>query len=318
MFPSEWASRGYDTCRPDGDSTNPPCPVCGVSVPSRVGFGGGLDMDVAADAGFRKSPGWLVVLALLLAVQGWLTLRLFGPGVPLERMTNDEPVLNGRHPLHSYHGLLGNRSWHERGTITCYDPAFQAGYLKTPVFDAGSRPAELFFLFGGPAAGSYKIGLAICCLLVPGAFALAARGVGLGPGASCLAAAIGLTLWWSPACRALLDAGDIDLLVGGMCVPVYFAWLSRYGRTPGPTEWLVLTSSAAVGWYMQPLLMVGVVPVVILYQLWVLRTVRLAWHLGLFSANVLALGVNGFWLVEWGTHIWMYVPYGGEECPHAL
>jgi len=275
-------------------------------------------MDVAADAGFRKSPGWLVVLALLLAVQGWLTLRLFGPGLPVERMTNDEPVLNGRHPLHSYHGLLGNRSWHERRTITCYDPAFQAGYLKTPVFDAGSRPAELFFLIGGPAPGSYKIGLAICCLLVPWAFALAARGVGLGPGASCVAAGIGLILWWSPACHALLDGGDIDVLVGGMCVPVYLAWLARYSRMPGPTEWLVLTGSAAVGWYMQPLLMLGVVPVVILYQFWVLRTVRLAWHLGLFSANVFALGVNGFWLWEWGTHIWMYVPYGGEECPQRL
>lgn len=275
-------------------------------------------MDVAADASFRKSPGWLVVLALLLAAQGWLTLRLFGPGLPIERMTNDEPVLNGRHPLHSYHGLLGNRSWHERQTITCYDPAFQAGYLKTPVFDAGSRPAELFFLIGGPGAGSYKIGLAVCCLLAPWAFALAARGVGLGPGASCLAAMIGLTLWWSPASHALLEAGDIDLLVGGLCVPVYLAWLARYGRTPGPVEWLVLAGSAAIGWYMQPLLMLGLVPVAIIYQLWVSRTVRVAWHFGLFFANVIALAVNAFWLWDWGTHVWMYVPYGGEECPHAV
>jgi hypothetical protein len=30
-------------------------------------------MDVAADAGFRRSPFWLLVLAGLVAGQGWLT-----------------------------------------------------------------------------------------------------------------------------------------------------------------------------------------------------------------------------------------------------
>jgi len=275
-------------------------------------------MEVTADASFRRSPGWLLVLALLLAAQGWLTLQLFGSGLSLERLTNDEPVLDGKHPLHFYHGLLGNRNWHERRTTTCYDPAFQAGYLKTPVFDAGSRPAELFFLLGGPAAGSYKVGLALCCLLAPLAFALAGRGVGLGPAGSCLAGLIGGTLWWSPACRGLLEAGDLDLLVGGMCVPVYLTWLARFGRTPGPIEWLVLTASAALGWYMQPLLMLGVAPVAILYQLWVFRSVRFAWHLALLTANVLALGVNALWLWEWATHLWMYVPYGGEDAPSTI
>src|SRR5262245_41363952 len=152
---------------------------------------GGEDMDESADVGFRRSPGWLVVLAMLVCAQGWLTLRLFGPGIPADRITNDDPVLDGRHPLHSYHGLLGSRVWHARATTTCYDPAFQAGYLKTPIFDSGSRPAELFYLIGGPGAGSYKLGLAVCCLLAPIAFALAARGIGLGAGHACLGALVG-------------------------------------------------------------------------------------------------------------------------------
>ena len=143
-------------------------------------------MDVAADIGLRRSPGWLFVLALLVVAQGWLTFHLFGPGLPIDRITSDDLVMDGRHPLHFYHGRLGNRTWHERQATTCYDPAFQAGYLKTPIFDAGSRPAELFFLIGGPSARSYKIGLLVCCLLAPLAFALAARGVGLGPGGACL------------------------------------------------------------------------------------------------------------------------------------
>src|SRR4051812_6329570 len=275
-------------------------------------------MDVAADVGFRRSPGWVFVLLLLVAAQGWLTLHLFGPGLPIDRITNDEPILDGRHPLHAYHGLLGYRSWHARQATTCYDPAFHAGYLKTPIFDAGSRPAELFYLLGGPSAGSYKGGLAICCLLAPLAFAVAARGAGLGAGGACLAAVIGGTLWWSPSCRDLLEAGDLDLLVGGMCAPVYLSWLSRFGRTPGPLEWLVLTGTAAVGWYMHPLVMGAAVVLSLLYHLWAFRGERFAWHLGLLTANLIGLGANGFWLWDWGAHLWMYVPYGGEDAPASL
>lgn len=277
-----------------------------------------MDRDADADVGFRRSPGWVFVLLMLIAAQGWLTLRLFGPGLPLDRLTSDEPVLDGRHPLHAYHGLLGYRSWHARQATTCYDPAFQAGYLKTPIFDAGSRPAELFYLVGGPTAGSYKVGLAVCCLLAPLAFALAGRGAGLGAGGSCLAGVIGGTLWWSPPCRALLEAGDLDLLVGGMCAPVYLAWLARFGRTPGPVEWLVLAGSSAVGWYMHPLVMVGAVTLSLLYHLWAFRAVRFAWHLGLLSANVAGLAANGSWLWDWGAHLWMYVPYGGADAPASL
>lgn len=275
-------------------------------------------MDVSADVGFRRSPGWVFILLMLVAAQGWLTLRLFGPGLPIDRLTNDDPVLDGRHPLHGYHGLLGYRSWHARKATTCYDPAFQAGYLKTPIFDAGSRPAELFYLVGGPSAGSYKVGLAVCCLLAPLAFAVAGRGAGLGAGGACLAGVIGGTLWWSPPCRALLEAGDLDLLVGGMCAPVYLSWLARFGHTPGPLEWLVLAGSSAVGWYMHPLIMLGAVALSLLYHLWAFRGERIAWHLGLLTANLVGLAANGFWLWDWGAHLWMYVPYGGAEAPASL
>lgn len=274
-------------------------------------------MDVAADAGFRRSPFWLLILAGLVAGQGWVTLRLFGPDRPLDRLLNDDPVLDGHHPLHAYHGLLGNRVWHERGATSCYDPAFQAGYLKTPIFDAGSRPAELFYLIGGPAPSSYKVGLAICCLLAPLAFALAGRGVGLGPAGSCLAGLVGGALWWSAPCRSLLEAGDLDVLVGGMCVPVYLAWLARYGRNPGPAAWAVLAASAGVGWYMNPLVMAAGASLALVYHLWTARGAGLAWHLGLLSANAVGLAVNSFWLGDWATHVWMFVPYGGGDTPHV-
>src|SRR5713226_5171478 len=99
----------------------------------------------------------------LLAWQGWMTLSLFGTENPWTGLLDERPIISGRHPLHLYHGYLGARAFRERGTLCCYDPAFQAGYPKTPVFDSGSRPAELFLTLAGseyrPAA--YKIGLAV-------------------------------------------------------------------------------------------------------------------------------------------------------------
>src|SRR5947209_5441045 len=122
-----------------------------------------------APSGSVSGRVWQVVLLGLVAWQGWITLSLFGPDRPWDNLLDDRPILSGRHPLHLYHGYLGARSLYDRGTLCCFDPSFQAGYPKTPVFDSGSRPAELFLSLTGatyrPAA--YKVGLALCCLLVP-------------------------------------------------------------------------------------------------------------------------------------------------------
>src|SRR5438132_8153452 len=137
----------------------------------------------------EESRIWYLVGLGLLAWQGWMTLTLFGPDHPWERLLDDQPVISGRHALHLYHGMLGAESLRQRGRLSCYDPAFQAGYPKTPIFDSGSRPAELFLTVGHvfaairgrdrpsqpernetmalKGAAAYKIGLAICCWLVP-------------------------------------------------------------------------------------------------------------------------------------------------------
>ncbi|HEX5269450.1 MAG TPA: hypothetical protein VFW33_03135, partial [Gemmataceae bacterium] len=159
-------------------------------------------------AEFGNSRLWLIPLLALFAWHGWLTLSLFGPD-PVRGLLGDEPVVSGLHPLHLYHGYLGARSLYERGGLCCYDPAFQAGYPKTPVFDGGSRPAELFLILGGgtyrPAA--YKVGLAACCLLVPLLLTAAARGAGLSRSAALLATALGLLVWWGGPARDAVEAG---------------------------------------------------------------------------------------------------------------
>src|SRR5262245_36082199 len=117
--------------------------------------------DGSARRGVGNHPLWYLLLAGLVVWQGWMTLSLFGDDHPWERLLDDQPIVSGRHPLHLYHGALGAQSLLNHGTLCSYDPSFQAGYPKTPVFDSGSRPAELFLLLGGgtyqPAA--YKVGL---------------------------------------------------------------------------------------------------------------------------------------------------------------
>src|SRR5947209_11378958 len=148
-------------------------PVSGNREPS---------IDVAAPPKSKDSLIWYLVAAGLIVWQGWMTLTLFGPDHPWQRLCDDQPVISGRHALHFYHGLLGAESLRQRGRLSCYDPAFQAGYPKTPIFDSGSRPAELFLTVAEvvrlrtkshdgagatpnffPAAAAYKIGLAFCC-----------------------------------------------------------------------------------------------------------------------------------------------------------
>src|SRR5438874_68720 len=99
---------------------------------------------------------WSLALLALVAWHGWKTLHLF----------DDQPVLSGKHPLHLYHGYLGSRAFRATHRLMCYDPAFQSGYPKTPVFDSGSRPAELCLtVAGGYDPAAYKIGLAVACVL---------------------------------------------------------------------------------------------------------------------------------------------------------
>jgi hypothetical protein len=240
-----------------------------------------------------------------------MVLGLFDAGRDWHRIFDNEPVISGRHSLHVYHGYLGARTFLARGSLCCYDPAFQAGYPKTPVFDAGSRPAELFLTLNGanyhPAA--YKIGLAICCCLVPMLIVCAAWCVGLGPGAGCLAGALAILVCWSDPCRALLMAGDLDLMLAGLAALVHVAFLVSFDRRPGLINWLGILISGAVGWFAHPLLFgVLAVPLLLIYYLTTGVRHGLLWHgmfLGALAGGVLA---NCFWLADWFNYWWVLNP----------
>ncbi|MGL4423496.1 MAG: hypothetical protein ACRCZF_22760, partial [Gemmataceae bacterium] len=223
--------------------------------------------DGSCARGFRDQPIWLIALGLVLLGQGLMAWPVFGGSAGL---TDDVPVLSGRHPLHLYHGSLGAATFMSRSATACFDPAFQAGYPKTPVFDGGCRPAEFFLCLlaqGKFDPAAYKCGLFFCCLLAPVAFAVAARGAGICRAGAIVAAVLGCGVWWSPPARLRFDAGEIDLLLAGLSVVVFIGWLARYHWEPGITSWCVLTVVSIVGWYAHPVVWLGLLPLFLVYYI---------------------------------------------------
>jgi len=298
---------------------NPPpvqdgCSPCPSLVPRLSSPAMERPARTSADGGARPCPwnhrAWLLVLLAVAAWQSWMTLTLFGPDHPLQRLLDDEPIVSGRHPLHLYHGYLGSLALSARGTPCCYDPNFQAGYPKTPVFDSGSRPAEWFLLLAGvqyrPAA--YKIGLACCCVVVPFLLFLAARGAGLNRAPSCLATLLGLMVWWGVPARAALEGGDLDLLVGAAAAAAQAGMLLQFHRSPGARAWLALVVVSLLGWFTFPALFALLLPLGLIYYLSIGARHRILWHLSLLAGVAVAVAANLFWLVDWLNYWWIRAP----------
>jgi hypothetical protein len=266
--------------------------------------------DGSARPGVGNHPLWYLLLAGLVVWQGWMTLSLFGYDHPWERLLDDQPIVSGRHPLHFYHGFLGAQSLLGHGTLCSYDPSFQAGYPKTPVFDSGSRPAELFLLLGGgtyrPAA--YKLGLAVCCALVPLLLAAAARLAGLPRAGASLAALLGLLVWWGHPCRQALEAGQFDLLLATLAALLQISLLIRYDREPGLLVWLGLVASGNLGWFAHPSFFALLLPLALVYYLSVGHRHALVWHLALLVGLSVAVAINSFWLMDWLSYWWIRSP----------
>jgi hypothetical protein len=268
------------------------------------------------------SAAWLLVLLLLVAGQGYLTLALFGPGDPTGPLLNLQPILTGRHPLHQYHGYLGARSLLARGCMSCYDPAFHAGYPKTPVFDSGSRPAEFLFalVHGDFLPAAYKIGLALFCTSVPLLFWFAARGMGLPRLPSILAAFLGIVLFWQPPCQALLRDGDIDLILAGLLVLAQAGGLIRFHEQPTFLVWLGVVLAGFLAWFAHPVLLAALLLPALVYYFQVGPRHRPSWHLCLVVGLLSAIAANAFWLSDWVGYWWLRVPLRleGPATPNSL
>ncbi len=66
-------------------------------------------MDDTPHVGFRDRPRWLLGVVVLLLAQTGLGLSLFDANRTWAAVADPRPILSGRHPLHQYHGTLGDR-----------------------------------------------------------------------------------------------------------------------------------------------------------------------------------------------------------------
>jgi hypothetical protein len=258
--------------------------------------------------GFRHRPGWFIVVLGLLGLQGLSTLKLFDPDCSGRSIRDDRPILSGWHPLHFYHAVLGANSWRDGGFGLCYDPAFQAGYPKTPVFDAGSRPGEMFLLLGGNTFTAYKAGLAVCCFIVPLVFVLAARWLECGPGTSCLAAAFAILWWWAGTTQRLLHQGDLDWLLAGLVLVLHATLTIRFHRSSSFGSWIGLTISATLGWFFHPIIWLGFGFLFVPFSIIVASAHTAVWSLALWLAWAIGIGLNSPWLIDWWRHCWIQMP----------
>jgi hypothetical protein len=256
---------------------------------------------------------WHLLFLALLAGQGWMTLGLFGADRPWDRLLDEQPILSGRHPLHLYHGYLGAQSFSRTNHFCAFDPQFDAGYPKTPIFDSGCRLAELVFALveSGYRPSLYKLMLAVACLLVPIFLFLGARAAGLRVASACLAATLGLLVWWGKTGRESLEAGNLDLLLGAAVSMAHTGLLLLYHRSPGVLAWLGMLLTACLGWLCNPLLMVLLLPFIVIYYLTTGPTHALSWHAGLLWALGGGLFLNFFWLVDWVSFWWIRAPFRG-------
>jgi hypothetical protein len=264
------------------------------------------DKEAASDRGYLVC---FLFFVLLVAWQAWMTLGLFG-SYPWPQLVDEEPIVSGTHPAHLYLGFLGAQAQLSSGSCCCYDPAFQAAYPRTPIFN-GSRLAEIFLLLGGgsyqPAA--YKIGLAVVSLLVPFFLFLAARTAGLSGAAGTLAAALGMLVWWGGPAQAAFKAGEVEPLLAALALLVHCGLLVRFHVAPGVGCWLGLLLSAALTWFAQPFLLPLCVPLLLVYYLSVgVKHRSLTWHLALLGSQVGGVAVNLFWLLDWLAFWWLRAP----------
>jgi hypothetical protein len=253
---------------------------------------------------------WLLPFAALVVWQAWMTLGLFSARAEPASLLDDRPLVSGRHPLHLYHGYLGAGTLLSRGSLSCFDPNFYAGYPKTPVFDAGSRPAELALTLTGGHwhPGAYKVAVAVICAGVPLFLWVGGRGLGLPRAAALLASGLGVLVWWGRPCREDLEAGDVDLLLAALLAVAQSGLLVRFHRTSGPGAYLGVVVTCFLGWFAHPLFMAILLPSFLLFYLGAGKRHRLAWHVALFGGLIGAVLANMFWLLDWVRYWWIRLP----------
>jgi 6-pyruvoyl-tetrahydropterin synthase related domain len=242
----------------------------------------------------RHVPSLLACLGVHLA----LTLYFAPPSVVL----SDSPISGGDYSTHAEQTVRvveGLRGW---GRPWVYDVQLHAGYPNGTVFDADNKAWELWSYalhrMGLPVGRAFNLFTWLVFMLLPLPLWAAARVLGLTPGASVLAVAMGtLLLFFDGLLHWLGYVGTLAFVFAAYLCPLSLAMFHRYllARDTRDVVWLTLL----LGWIhlVHPYAFFVLGPPMLL-SCFLLRATLTRAELGKLAAMGLAvIAMNAFWLV---------------------
>jgi hypothetical protein len=199
--------------------------------------------------------------------------------------------VSGHWARHLQQAELGAEALRRGRTGIVFDPSFQAGYPKSPWFDAESPAFEWFILCGGRhnSAEACKVSAAVVWWLVPMAAALAAWLLGLRWAGATLSQGLAAALCRSEIGRERFLAGDFTTILAGMLLLIWSSALVRLAEASNPGLWLLAVAALTGLIWLQPLLLFVVLPAGLAYHSHVGWRRSLPWQAWFFSAFAIAL-----------------------------
>lgn len=268
---------------------------------------------------WREASVWtqLALVLLLWGGHGVLTLRLFGPDLARAwtGLTDERPVVAGRHALHYRLGIQGAEQWRARGDVVGYDPTLSGGIPLTPWFDSGARPAEVFAFVGGTSPAAYKLGVAVSWLGFPLLAWFGAACLGWAWSARNAALALMLVLCWSPWGLERFRDGDLALLHSTGCLILAVTLLPRFQEVPSWSNWLGLVLFMSLTLFWLPFMGLCLLPAVFLYYFCAGSHRPWRWHLALGAAVLGALVVIWPWLAAFKEYWWLLTERSTSPVP---
>jgi len=264
------------------------------------------ERSLTSDPARVRSPAarWLTGTSLLALFVGhvWLTLQLFGPIDLWQNLTNNEPIISGRH------GSILLYSGPDVGQL--YDASSYAGYPRSSVGPCELSVADRFLRLTGRRIDpiTYKLGLVIIWSSLPLVLWLSASALRLPALARLVTVAGGVLVIWSGPFHRMIADGSPGLAVAVAAVTGGLALLDRWRKWPCPLTWCGLVACFAAGWSAHAPVWGAFAGLSLGWWAAAGRGQSWVWHFGLLMANASAfiLGYASWadWLHDW----WLRLP----------
>ena len=268
---------------------------------------------------FNAEKSWV---AGLKSLSMWLAIGIIAlpsaASILSNRFENTEDLFSsGSHPIHQYHGWIGAKGLLAKGIPTAFDPAFHAGYIKTPLFDSQAHVIEwlvaLFTMLRGPDNSPSLIQVAQYHLwylsglvfAIPFFVAVGGRLAGLSNLEALLCALGSEIVMIMPAgSRAIID-GEMGQVLAPSCFAMFIGSLVGYHRRTSSicgiviffSYWMLWATSVGTALFATAMLLYYYLRVGLRHESW--------WHFGLIASLLGALVGNLELFLALRNHWWI-------------